>query len=107
MDCSAEGLNSGRSHLTGGCMPSTVRIGKRTVGGGEPCFIVAEIGINHNGDLSLTRQLIAASKEAGADAVKFQKRTVEVVYSKEELARPRESPFGSTNGDLKQGLEFG
>jgi N-acetylneuraminate synthase len=51
--------------------------------------------------------LITAATEAGADAVKFQKRTVDVVYTAEELARPRESPFGSTNGDLKRGLEFG
>lgn len=72
----------------------------------EPIFIVAEIGINHNGDLRLAKALIDASKEAGADAVKFQKRTVEVVYTPEELARPRENPFGFTNGDLKRGLEF-
>ena len=87
-------------------MERTVGIGSRLVGEGQPCFIIAEIGINHNGDLALAKQLIDASKEAGADAVKFQKRTVDVVYSPEELARPRESPFGTTNGDLKRGLEF-
>jgi N-acetylneuraminate synthase len=88
-------------------MANTVRIGDRLVGEGQPCFVIAEIGINHNGDVDIARQLIMASKQAGADAVKFQKRTVEVVYKAEELARPRENPFGATNGDLKRGLEFG
>lgn len=71
------------------------------------CYIVAEIGINHNGDIGTAKQLIKAAKEAGCDAVKFQKRTIEVVYTEEELAKPRENPFGETNGDLKRGLEFG
>ena len=84
-----------------------VRIGDHVVGDGYPCFVIAEIGINHNGDLEIARRLIDVAVEAGCSAVKFQKRTVEVVYSAEELARPRESPFGSTNGDLKYGLEFG
>ena len=88
-------------------MGRTITIGTRLIGAGLPCFVIAEIGINHNGDLALAKQLIDASKEAGADAVKFQKRTVDVVYSSEELARPRENPFGSTNADLKRGLEFG
>jgi len=84
-----------------------VRIGDRAIGHGYPTFIIAEIGINHNGDLELAKKLIDAAKHAGCDAVKFQKRTVEIVYAPEELARPRESPFGATNGDLKRGLEFG
>ena len=84
-----------------------VMIGPRAVGAGEPALIVAEIGINHNGSLELATQLITAAAEAGCHAVKFQKRTVAQVYSAAELARPRESPFGSTNGDLKRGLEFG
>lgn len=84
-----------------------VKIGNRLVGEGEPAFIVAEIGINHNGDISIAKKLIDAAASAGCDAVKFQKRTVEVVYTAEELARPRENPFGPTNGDLKRGLEFG
>ena len=88
-------------------MTDTVTIGNRKVGKGQPCFVIAEIGINHNGDLDITRKLIKASKDAGADAVKFQKRTVDVVYTAEELARPRENPFGETNGELKHGLEFG
>lgn len=69
--------------------------------------IVAEIGINHNGDLPTALALIDTAKRCGCDYVKFQKRTVEAVYSAEELARPRESVFGKTNGDLKRGLEFG
>jgi N-acetylneuraminate synthase len=70
-------------------------------------YIVGEIGINHNGQMDIAKQLIAMAKGAGCDAVKFQKRTVDVVYSSEELARLRESPFGSTIGDLKRGLELG
>jgi N-acetylneuraminate synthase len=85
----------------------SVRIGEREVGPDHPTFVVAEIGINHNGSLETAKQLIDAAVAAGCDAVKFQKRTVEVVYSAEELARPRENPFGTTNGDLKRGLEFG
>lgn len=88
-------------------MAKAVRIGEKLVGGGHPCYIVAEIGINHNGNVETAKRLIDAAVLAGCDAVKFQKRTVDVVYSAEELARPRESPFGQTNGDLKRGLEFG
>ena len=87
-------------------MGKTVPIGGRLVGEGHPCFIVAEIGINHNGSLDLAKALIDAAVQTGCDAVKFQKRTIEVVYTSEELARPRDNPFGSTNGDLKRGLEF-
>ena len=83
-----------------------VKIGNKLVGPDEPCFVVAEIGINHNGNIDLAKKLITASSFAGADAVKFQKRTIEIVYSKEELLKPRENPFGDTNGDLKRGLEF-
>jgi N-acetylneuraminate synthase len=84
-----------------------VRIGERLVGPGERVFIVAELGINHNGDVGLAKKLIGAAASAGCDAAKFQKRTVEIVYSPEELDRPRESPFGETNRDLKHGLELG
>lgn len=83
-----------------------IRIGESLVGPGRPTFIVAEIGINHNGDLAIAKQLIEAAKGAGCDAVKFQKRTVELVYAESELSASRESPFGDTNGDLKRGLEF-
>src|SRR3954463_2501942 len=83
-----------------------VSIGARKLGEGQPCFIVAEIGINHNGDIDIAKRLISVAVAAGCDAVKFQKRTVHVVYSPEELAKPRETPFGATNGDLKYALEF-
>ena len=69
------------------------------------CFIVAEIGINHNGSLDLAKKLIGAAHWAGADAVKFQKRTVETVY-KDQLNTPRESPWGKTLGEQKHGLEL-
>jgi len=88
-------------------MRKKVRIGDLLVGDGEPCMIIAEIGINHNGSLEIAWRLIDEAVDAGCNAVKFQKRTVEVVYSPDELARPRESPFGTTNGDLKRALEFG
>src|SRR3989344_742502 len=81
-----------------------VKIGNKLVGYGQSVFVVAEIGINHNGSVETAKQLIVM---AGCDAVKFQKRTVDVVYTPEELAKPRENQFGSTNGDLKRGLEFG
>lgn len=86
---------------------ATVKIGSKVVGDGVPSYVIAEIGINHNGDVELAKRLIDIAAEAGCDAVKFQKRTVDVVYSAEELAKPRENPFGATNGDLKRGLEFG
>ena len=69
-------------------------------------FLIAEIGINHNGDLSIAKQLISEAAEAGFDAVKFQKRTIEAVYTKEFLDSPRESPWGKTQRDQKNGLEF-
>jgi len=84
-----------------------VKIGNRWVGEGEQPFIVAEIGINHNGDVNLAKKLIDMAVFSGCDAVKFQKRTIELVYTPEELSKERESPFGTTNGDLKRGLEFG
>jgi len=70
-------------------------------------FIIAEVGINHNGDLKIAKKLIDTAVIAGCDAVKFQKRTIEEVYSPEELDVPRESPFGKTNREQKNGLEFG
>ncbi|MEW6657708.1 MAG: N-acetylneuraminate synthase family protein [Thermodesulfobacteriota bacterium] len=84
-----------------------VKIGNRLVGPDSSTFIIAEIGINHNGDVEIAKKLISAAVGAGCDAVKFQKRTVDIVYTPEELAKPRENPFGPTNGDLKRGLEFG
>jgi len=69
-------------------------------------FIIAEIGINHNGDLKIAKKLIDIAVEAGCDAVKFQKRTVEKVYPKEILDAPRDSPWGTTQREQKLGLEF-
>jgi N-acetylneuraminate synthase len=83
-----------------------VIIAGRTIGDNYPCYVVAEIGINHNGDLGLARRLIDVAVASGCSAVKFQKRTIDVVYAAAELARPRESPFGTTNGELKRALEF-
>lgn len=109
-----------------------VKIGKFEVGDGHPVFITAEIGINHNGNMALAKRLIDVAKEAGCQAVKFQKRTVPIVYSQEELSRGRETPpdiavlamrkgvlgqdavarlvssnfENTTNGDLKWALEL-
>jgi len=69
-------------------------------------FITAEIGINHNGDINIAKKLIDIAKNANCDAVKFQKRTVEKVYSKQVLDSPRESPWGTTTREQKLGLEF-
>ena len=71
------------------------------------CKIIAEIGINHNGDLTIAKKLIESAKKSGFDAVKFQKRNIETVYTKAELDKPRESPWGSTTREQKDGLEFG
>ncbi len=70
-------------------------------------FIIAEIGINHNGDLNIAKQLIDVAADAGADAVKFQKRAIDLVYDKALLDSPRESPWGTTQREQKEGLEFG
>ncbi len=70
-------------------------------------FIIAEIGVNHNGDINIAKQLIDMAKSCGCDAVKFQKRTIEVVYSKEFLDSPRKSPWGTTQRAQKEALEFG
>ena len=69
-------------------------------------FIIAEIGINHNGDLSIAKELVELAHSAGCDAVKFQKRDIDLVYSKDFLDSPRESPWGTTQRDQKSGLEF-
>ncbi len=73
----------------------------------QPIFIVGEIGINHNGDIQICKKLIDGAKDAGCDAVKFQKRDIDKVYTKELLDSPRESPWGTTQREQKQGLEFG
>jgi N-acetylneuraminate synthase len=70
-------------------------------------FIIAEIGINHNGDIEIAKQLIDMAKDCSCDAVKFQKRTIDIVYSKEFLDSPRQSPWGTTQRAQKEALEFG
>lgn len=69
-------------------------------------FITAEVGINHNGDMATCKELIDVASESGCDAVKFQKRDIEEVYTKEFLDASRESPWGNTQRDQKEGLEF-
>jgi|TARA_B110000438_G_scaffold97873_1_gene96890 N-acetylneuraminate synthase len=69
-------------------------------------FVTAELGINHNGDIEIAKKLIDIAVNSGCDAVKFQKRTIEKVYSKEILDMPRESPWGTTTREQKMGLEF-
>jgi N-acetylneuraminate synthase len=71
-----------------------------------PIFIIAEIGINHNGDMSICKDLIDAAVDSGCDAVKFQKRDLDQVYTKSFLDSPRESPWGTTQRDQKEGIEF-
>lgn len=88
-------------------MSKCVKISNKIIGDNHPCFIIAEIGINHNGSVELAKKMIDIAATTGCDAVKFQKRTIDVVYTKEELQKERKSVFGNTNGDLKRGLEFG
>ena len=72
-----------------------------------PIKVIAEIGINHNGDMGICKSLIDIAKNSGADAVKFQKRDIDLVYTQEFLDEARDSPWGKTQRDQKQGLEFG
>jgi len=83
-----------------------VQIGSHEIGPGRPVFFVGEIGVNHNGSLETTKKLIDVAVDAGCNSVKFQKRTIDIVYTPQELAAPRKSVFGDTNGMLKYGLEF-
>lgn len=87
-------------------MRYSVKIGNKTVGDDFPCFIIAEIGINHNGSVNLAKRMIDEAVFAGCDAVKFQKRTVTKVYTPEELDVYRPNYYGETNRDLKLGLEL-
>src|SRR5436853_4493377 len=73
-----------------------------TTGPAPYCYVIAEIGINHNGDVEIAKKLIDLAADAGCDAVKFQKRTVEIVYPPEVLDSPRESPWGDTQRDQKE-----
>jgi N-acetylneuraminate synthase len=89
-------------------MPDTVKIGDRLVGAGQPVYVIAEIGLNHNGDLDIARQLIDVAADAGCDAVKFQKRTPEVCVPPEQRDVMRETPWGTmTYMDYRYRVEFG
>jgi N-acetylneuraminate synthase len=89
-------------------MARTVKIGERLVGDGQPVYIVAEIGINHNGDVDIAKRLIDAAKLAGCDAVKFQKRTPELCVPPEQRNIPRETPWGLiTYMEYRYKVEFG
>ena len=84
-----------------------VKIGNRLVGPGQPCYVIAEIGINHNGDLDVAKQLIKMSAEAGCDAVKFQKRTPELCVPLDQRNVMRETPWGQmTYMDYRYKVEF-
>ena len=72
----------------------------------KPIFIIAEAGVNHNGDLNTALEMIKVAKDCGADAVKFQKRTIDIVYSESTLNQPRKSPWGKTQREQEEGLEF-
>ena len=87
---------------------SDLKLGKRTVGISHPTFIIAEIGINHQGDVEIAKELITKAKECGADAVKFQKRTISRILTKEGLEMPYENrnSFGKTYGEHKYALEL-
>ena len=87
-------------------MEDDLNINGTKIGGNNPCYIICEVGINANSSVDIAKQLIDVAKSAGCQAVKFQKRTIELQYTPEELAQPRISPFGTTNGDLKRALEF-
>ena len=87
-------------------MRREVTIGNKKISDNAPCFVIAEIGINHNGSLDLAKRMIDEAVMAGCDAVKFQKRTVTKVYTPEELDVYRPNYYGSTNRDLKNGLEL-
>lgn len=89
-------------------MARGIKIGNRMVGEGHPAFIVAEIGINHNGDLEIAKNLIFAAKEAGVDAVKFQKRTPELCTPPEQRDQMRETPWGYISYfEYRKKVEFG
>ncbi len=89
-------------------VPNKVKIGKTYVGDGEPVYIIAEVGLNHNGSVELAKKLIDAARDAGAQAVKFQKRTTKEILTKEGLEKPYTSPhaYGATYGEHRDKLEF-
>src|SRR5512139_405983 len=89
-------------------MAREIKIGNRMVGDGHPAYVIAEIGINHNGDIEITKQMIDAAVVAGVDAVKFQKRTPEICTPPEQQKQMRETPWGYiTYLDYRHKVEFG
>ena len=88
-------------------MTNKVSVGKKFIGEGEPVYIIAEIGINHNGDIEIAKQLMDVAVETGCDAVKFQKRTPEICVPEEQKSIPRETPWGTmTYFEYKKRIEF-
>ena len=88
-------------------MTNKVSVGKKAIGAGEPVYIIAEIGINHNGDIEIAKQLMDVAVETGCDAVKFQKRTPEICVPEDQKSIPRETPWGSmTYFEYKKRIEF-
>jgi len=88
-------------------MTNKVSVDKKAIGAGEPVYIIAEIGINHNGDIEIAKQLMDVAVETGCDAVKFQKRTPEICVPEEQKSIPRETPWGSmTYFEYKKRIEF-
>ena len=87
---------------------SDIKLGKRLVGSSHPTFVIAEIGINHQGDVEIAKELIGKAKECGADAVKFQKRSIPRILTREGLDMPYENrnSFGKTYGEHKYALEL-
>ncbi|PRB21749.1 MULTISPECIES: N-acetylneuraminate synthase family protein [unclassified Microbacterium] len=86
----------------------TVSIGSRVIGGGRPAYVIAEIGLNHNGDVDIAKKLIDVAARAGADAVKFQKRTPEISTPEHMRDVPRETPWGVMSYlDYRRRVEFG
>ena len=89
-------------------MVREIEIGGRKIGDGHPTYIVAEIGINHNGNLDIAKEMVRSSKETGADAVKFQKRTIELCVPKEQRDIMRETPWGYISYmEYRERVEFG
>ena len=88
-------------------MTNKVSVGKKAIGAGEPVYIIAEIGINHNGDIAIAKQLMDVAVETGCDAVKFQKRTPEICVPEEQKSIPRDTPWGTmTYFEYKKRIEF-
>src|SRR6266511_4778635 len=88
-------------------MTREIKVGNKFVGDGHPAYVIAEIGINHNGDLGIAKQMINAAVHAGADAVKFQKRTPEVCTPPEQQNQMRETPWGYiTYLEYRKRVEF-